>query len=396
MRIIIANKFYYNRGGDCICSIELQKLLQQNGHEVAFFSMNYPDNFSSEYASYFAPSVDFSSPGFLPKLKAASRLFSPTDVRIRFEKLIDDFHPDIIHLNNIHSYLSPVLAKIGRERNIKVVWTLHDYKLICPTYSCLRDGHPCELCFHQKFPVLLNRCMKNSLPASVLAFLEAIYWNRRRVEKYVDTFICPSCFMKEKMMQAGFDKKRMVVMNNFMPDDKVAPVKPVLSANPNQFCYVGRLSEEKNIEAVLETVAELPYQLVIIGDGPLRKSLEDKYQSDKIKFLGHRSYNEFQRIVQESAFTVIPSKWYENNPMSVIESLCMGTPVLGADMGGIPELLNDSNGRLFDVNDHLSLKSMIQEMFHLSFNREQIAADAQLRFGAKRYYEKMISLYKER
>ena len=137
-RVLIVNKFYYARGGDCVCTLNLEKLLKSQGYEVAVYAMNYPENISSEWAGYFASEVSFSG-GVKNKIAAAKRLLGCGDIVKSFKKILDDFRPEVVHLQNIHSYLSPILAKIAKERGVKVVWTLHDYKLLCPSYSCLRD-----------------------------------------------------------------------------------------------------------------------------------------------------------------------------------------------------------------------------------------------------------------
>ena len=194
-RILIANKFYYPRGGDCIVAMNLERLLKEQGHEVAVFAMQYPENVDSGWNSYYASQVDFAG-SLGGKLCAAKRLMGHGDIKAAFIRILDDFNPHIVHLHNIHSYLSPVLAKLAKRHGCRVVWTLHDYKLVCPSYACLLNGKPCEQCIgHGKMHVLKNRCMKGSLAASALAYIEARKWNRNVLERYTDAFICPSHFM---------------------------------------------------------------------------------------------------------------------------------------------------------------------------------------------------------
>ena len=186
MKILIVNKFYYPRGGDCICAITLERLLRENGHETAVFAMDYPENIDSGFNRYFAPEVSFSG-GIGNKLKAASRIFGGAGVKEAFAKLLTDFRPDIVHFNNIHSYLSPVIVEMAKKAGAKTVWTLHDYKLVCPAYSCLSNGKICEDCIGgNKRNVLSKRCMKGSRAASFLAWQEAGKWNVSRLEKATD------------------------------------------------------------------------------------------------------------------------------------------------------------------------------------------------------------------
>ena len=172
-RILVANKFYYPRGGDCIYTMGLVDLLRSQGHDVAIFAMQHPENYQTEWNAYFPSEINFSLG--LGLGKAVLRPFGTGEVKRKFNALLDEFHPDIVHLNNIHTQLSPVIAELAHQRGIKVVWTLHDYKLLCPCYDCLRNGNVvCEDCFVDKTNVLKNKCMKNSLFASYIAYKEAM------------------------------------------------------------------------------------------------------------------------------------------------------------------------------------------------------------------------------
>ena len=217
MKILLVNKFYYPRGGDCIYTLELEKLLKSKGHEVAIFSMQHPENLASTYNEFFPSETIFSLSNHKGIVESVLRPFGTHESKTKFNKLLDAFRPEILHLNNIHSQLSPILAEIAFKRNIKVVWTLHDYKLLCPRYDCLlHDTDPCELCFTDKTQVLRNKCMKDSFLASVIAYGEAVKWNKEKLQKYTSCFICPSQFMKNKMIQAGFDSNKLRTLCNFI------------------------------------------------------------------------------------------------------------------------------------------------------------------------------------
>lgn len=189
MKILLANKFYYRRGGDCIYTLNLEQLLKEKGHEVAIFSMDYPDNLDSKWKAYFPKSMN--------KLMAFTRPFGSNEVKRKFNALLKDFKPDIVHLNNIHTHLSPIIAELAHKKGIKVIWTLHDYKLLCPRYDCLKGGAEiCEICFNgNKIPCKTNKCMKGSKLASLIGYKEATTWSKDRLEACTDLFICPSSFM---------------------------------------------------------------------------------------------------------------------------------------------------------------------------------------------------------
>ena len=393
-RILIANKFYYPRGGDCIVAMNLERLLKEQGHEVAVFAMQYPENVESGWNSYYASQVDFAGP-LGNKLNAAKRLMGWGDIKVSFTKILNDFKPDIVHLHNIHSYLSPVLAQLAKSRGCRVVWTLHDYKLVCPSYACLLDGKPCEKCLGRgKMHVLKNRCMKGSLAASAMAYIEALKWNRNVLNRCSDAFICPSNFMASKMRKDGFDPQKLYVVCNHIDPEKLALVNSLDSTRENYYVYVGRLSAEKGVETLLNVASKLPYILKVAGDGPLRKQMEDQYAGSKnIKFLGHQDAIQVAKLLSKARFSVVPSEWYENNPLSVIESLCAGTPVVGARIGGIPELIDESNGIIFTSGNRAELKAAINQAFTREWKNDSIKECSNKRFSPNEHLNQVLSIY---
>ena len=395
LKILIVNKFLYPRGGDCICTLNLRNLLEKNGHKVVFFSMNHPQNIDYPESQYFADEISFEG-GIGEKLKAAGRIIWGIGIKTKFEKLLDTFQPNVVHLNNIHSYISPIVAHLAYQRKIKVVWTMHDYKLICPSYSCLCHGKICESCFKNKFYVIARKCMKNSIAASLLSYLEALQWNKKCLSKWTDTFICPSHFMAEKMQAGGYSPQQLKVICNFIDDEKIRLISTIQQdKRENAYCYIGRLSVEKGIESLLSIATSLPYKLYIAGTGPLENELKKKYNVSNIQFLGQLDYREVISLLKRVRFSVMPSACYENNPLSVIESLCCGTPVLGSKMGGIPELITDEYSRLFVLNDNMDLQNKILEMFdgNKTINNNRLAKVSISRFSSVTYYNTIMETY---
>ncbi len=391
MRILLSNKFYYRRGGDCIYTLNLEQLLKAHGHETAVFAMQYPDNLPTPWSKYFPSEIRFSpGPGMI---EAFLRPFGTHEVKRKFNALLDDFRPDVVHLNNIHSQLSPVIAELAHKRGIRVVWTLHDYKLLCPRYDCLRNGTViCEECFADKHKVLEHKCMKDSKVASLLAYKEAVKWNRQRLEACTDLFICPSRFMEGKMAKGGFDGHKLVTLCNFIDVEKCK--KENYTEKGDYYCFLGRLSNEKGIHTLIKAANQLPYKLKIIGGGPMEEEMK-KLANPNVEFLGFRQWDEIKEIAGRARFSVIPSEWYENNPLSVIEAQCIGTPVLGARIGGIPELIEEgTSGMCFESKNVEDLKDKIQAMFAMDFDYEGIARAAQKRYDSETYYRRIVELYK--
>lgn len=393
MKVLLVNKFYYRRGGDCIYMLNLEQLLREYGHEVAIFAMDYPDNLETPWRKYFPSEVKFKLG--LGMLEAFMRPLGTNEVKGKFCTLLDEFKPDVVHLNNIHTQLSPIIAELAHERGIKVVWTLHDLKLLCPRYDCLRNGKiACEECFMDKRKVLEYKCMKNSIVASFLAYKEAVVWNRERLEKCTDIFICPSLFIANKMIQGGFDKIKMCTLCNFIDIEKTRKQE---YNKLDYYCFIGRLSNEKGVVTLVKAARQLPYKLKIIGEGPLMDELKTLAVGTNIEFVGYKQWPEIKELLGHARFSVIPSEWYENNPLSVIEAQCLGTPVLGARIGGIPELIEEGeSGMLFESKNVVDLKKKVEAMFAHAFDYEALAKSSQERYSADTYYKQLMKIYTEK
>ena len=393
-KILIVNKFYYQRGGDCIYSLNLERMLAAHGYEVAFFSMHYPENEESRYSSYFAPQVDFSG-GVRNKISAVKRILGMGDVVSRFKRILADFHPDVVHLNNIHSYISPVVGALAKKAGCRVVWTLHDYKLLCPAYACLRGGESCELCYSDKSQVLKHRCMKGSLAASALAYIEAKKWNRGTLERFTDAFVCPSAFMRDKMLLGGFNADKLKVVCNFIDPVKIDRLSSLdCTQKADYYAYVGRLSQEKGVETLLKAASELPYKLKVAGGGPLAEEMKDKYAGANVQFLGHIDAEAVSELLAHARCVVTPSECYENNPLSVIESLCAGTPVVGARIGGIPELVKPENGLTYTPKSVKELSACIcKVMESADYDYASIARASRKAFSAEVHMSLLEKVY---
>lgn len=390
MRILLANKFYYPRGGDCICTINLEELLKKNGHEVALFAMQFSKNMSTPWSKFFPSEIKFKLG--MGMIEAITRPLGTSEVKKKFNLLLDDFCPDVLHVHNIHSQLSPVIIELAHKRGIKVVWTLHDYKLLCPRYDCLRNGETvCEECYINKQKVLDYKCMKDSRIASFLAYQEAMMWNKQRLEVSTDIFLSPSHFLAEKMIQGGFNEAKIKTLCNFIDIEKTQKKD---YNKEDYYCFIGRLSHEKGVATLVEVASQLPYKLKIIGGGPLIDELKAKVTGQNIEFVGYKQWLEIKELLGHARFSVIPSEWYENNPLSVIEAQCLGTPVLGSRIGGIPELIEEGiSGMLFEPKNKIDLKQKIEAMFNHVFDYEVLAKKSQQRYSADSYYPQLMKIY---
>ena len=390
MKILLANKFYYRRGGDCIYTMNVEKMLREKGHEVAVFAMQYSENEESEWSRYW--------PTNMTKLDAFTRPFGASQVVEGFTRLMDDFKPEVVHLNNIHTQLSPVIAKIAHEKGARVVWTLHDTKLVCPCYTCTRDGKWCTECFTNKKAVIKHRCMPGGLPGAVIGYLEAQKWNKEVLQEYVDLFLPPSKFMMDTCVEGGYKPEKFRVLCNFIDVTKVKGLKSeeVKGLKEDYYVYLGRVNEVKGVRTLCQAAAQLDKRLIVIGGGELLPELQKTYVDCKqIEFKGQMQWEEFMPILRGARFMVLPAEWSENNPLTVIESQSLGTPVLGARIGGIPELIEEGvSGMTFTSGDVEDLKDKIKEMFNHEFDYDAIAKNAIERYSSEAYYEKLMAFYK--
>ena len=390
MKILLANKFYYRRGGDCIYTMNLEKMLKEKGHEVAVYAMQYPENEKSEWSRYW--------PTNMTKLDAFTRPFGARQVIKGFTRLMDDFKPEVVHLNNIHTQLSPVIAKIAHEKGARVVWTLHDTKLVCPCYTCTRDGKWCTECFTDKKAVIRHQCMPGGLPGAVIGYLEAQKWNKEVLQEYVDLFLPPSKFMMDTCVEGGYKPEKFRVLCNFIDVTKVKGLKreEVKGLKGDYYVYLGRVNEVKGVRTLCKAAAQLDKRLIVIGGGELLPELQKTYvDCKKIEFKGQMQWEEFMPILRGARFMVLPAEWSENNPLTVIESQSLGTPVLGARIGGIPELIDEGvSGMTFTSGDVEDLKDKIKEMFNHEFDYDAIAKNAIERYSSEAYYEKLMKYYK--
>lgn len=385
MKILLINKFYYRRGGDCIYTLNLEQLLMKHGHEVAVFAMDYPDNLPSKWSRYW--------PWNMGTADVLTRPFGSREVRTKFRRLLDDFKPDVVHLNNIHTQLSPVVAEMAHERGMTVVWTLHDTKLVCPCYTCTRSGQWCEECFVDKKAVIRHRCMPGGLPGAVIGYLEAKKWNKERLQRCVDWFLPPSQFMADTCIRGGYDAGKFHVLCNFIDLGKCKNPK---FDKGDYYVFLGRVNEVKGVRTLCRAASQLPYRLIVIGDGELLPELKRQYvESGNIEFKGQMQWDEFRPLLEGARFMVLPAEWSENNPLTVIESQSLGTPVLGARIGGIPELIEDGvSGMTFRSGDVDDLKGKIQDMMRAEFDYRQISDNAQLRYSSEAYYERLMDIYR--
>jgi len=345
LKIILANKYFYIKGGSERAFFDEARILRENGHEVAFFSMVDEKNLPSPQSRYFVDKVEYNNPlGLWEKISHGSKLLYSFEAKKKIADLISQEKPDLVHLHNIHHQLSPSIIHAVKKKNIPIVMTLHDYKMVCPVYNMVRDGQICEECGQRRYyRCLVNKCTKDSFYKSFINTAE-MYLHHRILNIYdlVDIFISPSYFLKKKMRAMGFDRTIITLPNSL--DNRLYEPEYNHRDDPVSFCFFGRLSEPKGLFTLIEAMRGLDANLKIIGDGPLKEELKKKVQENnnlRVQFLGYKSGSELKTKIRNCSVVVVPSEWYENYPYTIIESFGLGKPVVASRIGGIPELVKD-------------------------------------------------------
>ncbi len=408
MKVAIVNKFFFLKGGQETLALEQMKLLQEAGHEVAFFSMHHPQN-PTDYAwsAYFADYVDYSlkenPPHWLKKLTLARNFIDNPEAGKRFRAFLQAFQPDIIHCHGIAHQLTYSILRDSQKLNIPVVQTLHDYQIICPAYTLLQgDQSIChaECTTDNYLPCLQNRCVKDSQAASALSALEMFY--NRRVRDYtplVSQFIAPSRFLADKVIAGGIPANRVSHIPNFLTGIDAYPSASAKSGD--YFLYIGRLSHEKGLFTLLKAMEQVPdAHLKIVGDGPLKAQLLQACAEQgltNVEFVGHLSRSGVSEALQNSIAAILPSEWFENQPMSIIEAYAHGKPVIASDMGGIPEMVQTDYGQRFRPGDAQQLAQILkQAMAHPEAwhqKGQQARQFARSQYSSDRHMEKLTQLY---
>lgn len=395
MKILLINKYYYNRGGSEKYLFELEKLLKAKGHQVRIFSMKHPKNLATPDSANFIKYHEFKRPTLWTYLKEGLGLFyRPESVR-QLAKIVKDFQPDIAHLNNINFQLTTSIVDYLKKKEIPLVMTLHDYQLVCPNHLLFRQNHYCQACFPKKFyHCLLYRCYKNSLAQSLVATVESYFNHARRVYDKIDAFISPSQFLKQKMVEGGLPANKIRVWPNFLDLTGYANQK---FPKDNYYLYAGRLTEDKGIKELIDTFSQNSHwQLKIVGDGPLQP-LVLKSLTNNIKYHGHLTAEQVQQTLAQAKALILTSVWPENCPYIIIESLAAGTPVIATDVGGVAELVIDKvNGLL--INNINQLPEVIAELEKNSTLLNGLTNQTKktvIAYDAELYYQKLIALYQQ-
>ncbi|MBU0497560.1 MAG: glycosyltransferase [Candidatus Thermoplasmatota archaeon] len=398
MKVLLINKFYFLKGGAEKHFFDVKDLLEKNGHEVVVFSMKHEKNETSPYEKYFVSNVDFKNVRFDKNgLRTAGRMFYSFEAERKISQLIKKEKPDIAHVHNIYHQISPSVLLALKKHSIPIVLTMHDYKILCPNYLFFTKGKICERCRgYNYWQAIKYRCLKNSMPASTLACIEMYFHKIFKIyEDSVNVFISPSQFLIKKIREWDVPIIEIRHLPNFVNLEEAEYVKP-----GNYFLYFGRLSREKGLKTLVEAAKGQSFKLKIAGIGPMENELKKKVSEENInniEFLGYKSGNDLKEIIKNSLAVVVPSEWYENQPLTILEASVFGKPAIGSNVGGIPEMINDGkSGYLFETG---SIKDLREKMNRLNTDYKLVADMGQEAFkfaqsrSSEEYYKKLNKIY---
>lgn len=349
MKVLIINNNNSIVGGNDAAALNQFALFRNKSLETFFFSRN-----------------TFNSTFELGNKLSFVKYFYNKDAKKSLQATINEFTPSIIHIHSFSGIVSNSLLSVLKNNNVKSVMTIHDYKLICPVSSCLSHTKLCTKCAEENNPknVIFNKCNRNSMLYSGVNYLDYKiandYFNQRAL---IDNYIFVSKFSAQLHYHffPHLKNKSQIIPNFFTPQTKDRLLKE------SYLLYIGRLSAEKGILQFVNRFTKhknLALSLLVAGDGPLKSQIEQIAMNDhRIKLLGFIKGDEKERLISKAKYVVLPSQWYENNPISLIESLALGTPVLASNIGGIPEIVEDNkNGFLFEAFNDQSIDSVLYKI----------------------------------
>jgi glycosyltransferase involved in cell wall biosynthesis len=372
MNILVVNWTWYPSGGDWTYVEHVSKLYRDHGHEVIPFSMKDERNYGSKYSAYFIENIDYkklNKRSLSAGVKVVSKSIYSAEAQKRLEELLSTTAIDFAHINVIHHYITPAILKTLKQRNIPIIWTLHEYTPICPESTFISHGKICEKCFGGAYyNCVTHRCKKGSVLASTVAALENYVHQALNYYAYVDYYVCPSAFLYHKFKEFNFFPEKLTQLYHGYDYQEIEEAKSKRDIDTEKYIvFTGRLEKIKGAHTVLEAMKFTPdVNLKIIGSGTQEddlKAYQQKHQLSNVTFLGKLNKNQTLETISNAQFAICASEWYEVLGFTVVEAMALGKPVIGSNIGAIPEMVIDGQtGLLFEPGSALQLAEKIQQL----------------------------------
>ena len=403
MKLLIINTRHFCGGGDSTYTFNLAGLLRSKGHDVAFFAMQDERNLPDPNDDLFVSHVDFRELNRYRNLatgfQVLRRVIYSTEARRKFGQMLDRFMPDLVHLQNIHAHITPSVIFEAKKRSLPVVWTLHDYKLICPNSHFLIDatGQICEACGRGRYyQAALKRCKKDSFLASSMAALEAYAHRLTRVRERVDAFLAPSIFLRSKLVERGFPAEKVHHLPLFLLEEMFHNGDD----NEGYLLFLGKLKPIKGIRPLLEA-CRLALEIRLILAGGVEESLASELLTllpPNAQYVGLKHGEELRQLLRNARAVVLPSLSYENQPLSILEAFACGKPVIASDLGGMTELVvHRERGLLVGPGDIEALAEAMRWMVRHPAAAREMGQTAQSyvlsQHGPEQHYQRLMDLY---
>lgn len=404
MKVLQINNHHNYSGGAEKYYLDVSNLLTRHGIEVANFSMRDKRSEESSWGKYFVSNISPKNKGIINKIKLATRSVWSPESKTKINNILDDFRPDIVHIHNIHYYVSPIILSEIKKRNIPIVMTVHDYQIISPNVNLFSKGTIDETTKrHKYYKTFFNKSVRNSYSASFIAVLSSYYhWLFKTYTKNVDMFIAPSKFMKNKLIEFGIDETKIKYLPNFIEKEKTN--KKILKNTNKYVLYFGRLAEHKGILDLIEIARRIPnvnFRVVgRISDDKVKNTISKIIKSDSvsnIEFINHQDQEKLYKTIDNCEFTIVPSIWNENQPYSILQSYIHGKPVIASKVGGIPEIV--SNGKTGFLCNPKDVSCFTKRILFLYNHKNSIGAMKNniekyvKNYSSDRHYQKLINVY---
>jgi glycosyltransferase involved in cell wall biosynthesis len=341
VRILVAHSFYRVAGGEDLYVRQLVRLLGP-GHDVRLFEARNEE--------------------LTGNLAAAHRMIGSRDQRRRVERVLADFDPDVVHLNNAYPSLGPAVHLAARNKGVPLVMTVHNYRLRCPNGLMFTEGKPCRRCLGgNNANAVIHKCFPSRAQAAGYATALWVHRFVMRLERDVSLFITPSDYMHSELESWGIERDRLVTIRNFT--DIAAPERP---APGGYGLYVGRLSSEKGLGVLFRALRRLgDPEFLIAGTGPHEEALRREAAAaglTRTTFLGRVDRKRVADLLASARYLAIPSTWEENAPLAALEALTFGVPLVVTDKGGLPELVSGGAGVVCPAGDEVGLADAIRRV----------------------------------
>jgi glycosyltransferase involved in cell wall biosynthesis len=388
MNILVVNWTWYPSGGDWTYVENMVNLYKQKGHNVVPFSMKDDRNIPTQYSEYFIENIDYKKidkHSITAGLKVVSKSIYSTEAQKNLEQLLTDVKIDFAHINVIHHYITPTILKILKEKNIPIIWTLHEYTPICPESTFISHDKICERCFGGAFyNCITHSCKKGSYLASTVAALENYVHKYLNYYQYVDHYMCPSVFLYEKFKSFNFFTDKLVQLYHGYDYSEIESAKTKAKLFDEKYIvFVGRLEKIKGAHTVLKAMKANPdIPLKIIGTGTAEQSLKEfkqTHQLNNVSFLSKKTKQETLQVINGAEFLICASEWYEVLGFTVVEAMALGKPVIGSAIGAIPEMVIENHtGLLFEPGNYAQLAELIKLLYADGELKLQMGKNAQL------------------